>query len=434
MRVRVTAAVSAALAASSLIVALSSAGAAGAGAPGSLDPTFGNGGIATSHVGGFPTDSLQEPNGDFLVSLDFGASSGVARFLPNGALDTSFGVGGVARATPSEVAGSPIIEVGAGSLALEASGKIVVAGNARAADGATAFGVARFDANGTLDTTFGGDGVVQATSPLEGSISDNAVLVQPNGQILVGGYRLVGGRPERFFGLIMRFKANGTLDAGFGNAGQVNLTANQDQVVEALGLDASGDIFVLDGATAAQTELSAGGAIDASVTPATITSSSKGGYGVFGGPRVFLSNDQSLVAHAVTTSRRGYKSQVQRFGPTGVLDSTFANPLFRYNGETGVLGKDAVSEVLAGANGKIVAVGNHHPEGTSAGVGSFGVERINANGELDATFGNGGGVTTSLLEVDNFYTAVVEPDGDIVAAGLASKGETSEVVLVRYQG
>jgi uncharacterized delta-60 repeat protein len=332
------------------------------------------------------------------------------------------------------VAGSPIVEVSAGSLALESSGKIVVAGNARAANGATAFGVARFNANGTLDSSFGSGGVAQATSPLEGSIADNAVVVQPNGQILVGGYRLVGGRPERFFGLIMRFDGNGMLDSGFGNGGQVNLTATQDQVVEALGLDASGDIFVLDGATAAQTELRPSGAIDASVTPATITSSSKGGYGTFGGPRDFLSDDQSLEAHAVFTSRHGYKSQVQRFSPTGALDPTFSNPPFRYNGETSVLGRDAAYEVVVGANGKIVVVGNHHPENTSAGVGSFGVERLNANGELDATFGNGGGVTTSLLEVDNFYTAVVEADGDIVAAGLASKGETSEVVLIRYQG
>jgi uncharacterized delta-60 repeat protein len=419
-----------------LVIVFASSGASGAGRAGSLDPTFGKGGIATSNVGGFPTDSVQLPNGDFLVSLDFGTSSGVARFLPNGALDTSFGVGGVAKATPSPVGGSPIVEVGAASLALESSGKIVVAGSARAANGASDFGVARFNANGTLDPSFGSGGVAQATSPLEGSIADNALLVQPNGQILVGGYRLVGGRPERFFGLIMRFNANGTLDAGFGNAGQVNLTATQDQVVEALGLDATGDIFVLDGASAAQTELGPSGSIEASVTPATITSSSKGGYGVFGGPRVFLSNDQSLEAHAVSTSRHGYKAQVQRFSPTGILDPTFSNPPFRYNGETSVLGKDVIAESVVGANGNIVAVGNHHPEGTPAGVGSFGVERLNANGELDTTFGNGGGVTTSLLQVDNFYTAVVEPDGDIVAFGLAANGnfETSEVVLARYLG
>jgi uncharacterized delta-60 repeat protein len=234
----------------------------------------------------------------------------------------------------------------------------------------------------------------------------------------------------------MRFNANGTLDARFGNAGQVNLTATQDQVVEALGLDASGDIFVLDGASASQTELGPSGSIDASATPAPITSSSKGGYGVFGGPRVFLANDQSLEAHVVSTSRHGYKAQVQRFSPAGILDPTFSNPPFRYNGETSVLGKDVIDEAVVGANGKIVAVGNHHPEGTPAGVGSFGVERLNANGELDTTFGNGGGVTTSLLEVDNFYTAVVEPDGDIVAVGLAANGnfETSEVVLARYLG
>jgi hypothetical protein len=64
-----------------LVIAFTSSGAAGASGAGSLDPTFGKGGIAISNVGGFPTDSVEQPNGDFLVSLDFGASSGVARFL-----------------------------------------------------------------------------------------------------------------------------------------------------------------------------------------------------------------------------------------------------------------------------------------------------------------------------------------------------------------
>ena len=373
-------------------------------------------------MGGFPTASVQQSNGDILVSLNQGSMAAVARFLPSGALDKTFGSGGVAKAATS------------GELVLESSGKIVIGGNATGVNGGNAFAVERLDSNGEPDSTFGTDGVATASSPEEGSIGSEHLLVEPNGKVLAGGYRLVSGRPEKFSGLIIRFNANGTLDTTFGKGGEVNLTASQNEIVDALGLDANGDIFVLDDATAAQTELSPTGAIDASATPATITSSSKGGFETFGSHRDFLADDQSLQAHVVSTSKRGYKAQVQRFSPTGELDSTFADPLFRYNGETSTLGKDPVYEAVVGANGKIVVVGNHHPESTSAGVGSFGVERLDANGELDATFGNGGGVTTNILESDNFYTAVVEPNGDIVAAGLATKGETSEVVLIRYQG
>jgi len=414
---RSIAAAIAGLSAAGLVAAMSSSAATGAGAPGTLDPTFGKGGEVISNVGGFPVATVQQPNGDILVALDQGTTGAVARFLSNGTLDTSFGSGGVAKAATS------------GEIALESSGKILVAGGA---NGESGFTVERLNSNGQPDTTFGTAGVATATSPEEGSVAPNCLLVEPSGKVLLGGYRLVSGRPESLFGFVVRFNANGTLDTAFGKNGQVNLTAAGEGPVDALGLDAHGDIFALD--AAAQTELSPTGSIDASVTPATITSSSKGGFATFGGIREFLPNGKSLEGHAVTTSKRGYEAQIQRFSPAGALDSSFASPLFRYNGETSTLGKDSIDEVVVGANGKIVVVGQHHAENTPAGVGEIGVERIDANGELDTTFGKGGGVTANIAEVNTGYTAVVEPSGDVVVAGLASKGETSHVVLLRYQG
>src|SRR5689334_21516759 len=85
-------------------------------AAGSLDPTFGNGGIVvTPNGGGVVTDAVLQADGKIVVQGSFG----VARFLSTGALDTSFGNGGFAQAPAS---------ADFGAVGLQSDGKILVAG------------------------------------------------------------------------------------------------------------------------------------------------------------------------------------------------------------------------------------------------------------------------------------------------------------------
>jgi uncharacterized delta-60 repeat protein len=129
-------------------------------AAGALDPGFGSGGIVTtSYNGPFPADATLQPDGRIVVIAGFDNTPvateafGVLRYLGNGAPDTSFGSGGRATATFTNFLNSP------NDVALQADGKIVVAGNAQSADGTVSeFAVARFNANGTLDTSFGAGG------------------------------------------------------------------------------------------------------------------------------------------------------------------------------------------------------------------------------------------------------------------------------------
>jgi uncharacterized delta-60 repeat protein len=405
-----------------LVIAFSSSGAAGAGSAGSLDPTFGKGGKVTTNLGGVPTSSVQQPGGDILVSVSsfLTPTTAVARFLPSGALDTSFGTGGVAE---TAVAG--------GKLTLEAGGKIVVGGsNGSSASTEMAFAAERLNPKGEPDPTFGTGGVASASS--EG-FSPDCTLVEPSGKVLIGGYDDVTGRPPQVLGLIMRFNANGTLDTSFGNGGRVRLPASGGGVAD-LGLDASGGVFVLTGGNDAVSELSPTGQLDASVTPAALTNISKGNFGAFEGEgTTLLANDESLQSRAFTTANHGnYKAQILRHTVTGALDPTFSNPPFRYTGETTILGRDFGREVVVGPAGKLIVVGNHSPYPFTTGV--IGVERLNANGELDGTFGNGGGVTTAFSGHDGGYSVVVEPSGKIVVVGLSQIGEANHVVLARYLG
>jgi uncharacterized delta-60 repeat protein len=228
-----------------LLVGANSAGAAAAVSPGSLDASFGTGGKVLTDLGaggGVASDAVLQPNGDIVVSGGFG----LARYLPGGQLDKSFGTGGLAPAgfagdaiSGTAVAVQPdgkIIWVGTQSNPDFPPGSTFQ------------FAVARFNPNGSLDSGFGTGGKASAeffAPPLLGAQEfADAVLVQPDGKILVAGSARQG--QNRFAptqGAIARYTANGTLDSGFGTGGKV-LSASHGGIT-ALGLDAAGDIFVL---------------------------------------------------------------------------------------------------------------------------------------------------------------------------------------------
>lgn len=141
-------------------------------APGALDNTFGHGGIAETVSNMYATAILFPPHGDIVVVADNRISAGtdyfaVMRFLPNGALDTSFGTNGVT----SFPFGPLIFNNTPTSGALQSDGKILVAASAaecvNGCPALTAF--VRFNPNGTPDQTFGQDGTELITSLYGGS-------------------------------------------------------------------------------------------------------------------------------------------------------------------------------------------------------------------------------------------------------------------------
>src|SRR6185437_4809580 len=164
---------------------------------------FGNGGKVLSPGGG-ATDAILQSNGDIVVST----GSGVARFLPTGQLDATFGSGG-----------------GLQGVALQPDGKIIWVGSQNTpgfpAFGTFSFALARFNANGTLDTSFGTGGQARVeffAPPMQGAQEfARAVLVQPDGKILVAGSARQGQiRFAPIQGALARFNGNGTLDTSFG--------------------------------------------------------------------------------------------------------------------------------------------------------------------------------------------------------------------------
>lgn len=402
-----------------LAVGLASAAAAAAGTAGSLDPTFGKGGIVLTNLGlnaagsqiqAVPSDAALLPNGDIVVAGNFG----LVRYLPNGSLDTSFGTAGLAQLPPTGIASFPP------GLAIQPDGKYLWAGEATAPNGSNgSFAAVRFNANGTLDRTFGTGGLATTAFPNSNVQGADAVLVQPNGKIVLGGEALQNSYHAPADAALARFNPDGTLDQTFGSGGQVLSTASIGNITT-LGLDAAGDIVVLP----AHAEFSPNGQLDSTVTPAAITASSHGRSAAF------LASGQYVLGNSVGVARHDVDIRVQRFNADGSLAA--ASTAFDFSGATGLdQASDSAGAVAVQPNGQIVVAGAHF-----LGTSPIGAARVNADGSLDASFGSGGTLTTTIQGDEGASALLIQTDGKIIAVGFSENNSTgiADVALVRYLG
>ena len=206
---------------------------------GTLDTTFGNSGsVATNIANGFEAveDIAQQPDGKIVAVgrvVSGGVSdSGLARYSLDGSLDASFGTDG------RLLVSLPYDYVYLWAIAVQTDGKILVAGQFYRSGTSYDFGVARYQTDGALDTTFGNAGV--ALVDYSGGYDQARDLaVQADGLIVVAG-AAGGSTPD--FGLI-RLRENGTLDTSFGSSGKVQTDFNGEaNHIEAIAIQPDGKI------------------------------------------------------------------------------------------------------------------------------------------------------------------------------------------------
>ena len=387
---------------------------AASGAPGSLDPSFGKGGVVITNGFGTPSRAILQSNGDILVTVNSstGGPSGVLRYLPDGSLDSSFGSGGFAAITSSTL----LLE-GVSGIALQSDGKILASSTALTSNsGQSGVAVARLSSNGSPDASFGTGGIAFAAVP--GGPSAAALVEEANGDILTGGSFLTATyRSETTTGVVVRFTPIGRADNTFGSGGVVSSTVLGG--IQTLGLDSSGDVFVLPSAA----ELSPTGAIDPSVAAATIVASSQGG------PNAFLANGTSLRTTTAFIFKGNTEAETQRFLATGAVDSSFPTSEFHY--VAGQTARDSADAIAVEPNGDIVVGGSHW-----FGNAVFGLARLTPGGILDSTFGSGGVLTTTVQGDESVGTVLAQPNNEIVAVGFTENNSTgvSGVALARYFG
>ncbi len=180
---------------------------------GSLDKTFSGNGAAKADFAGFDANATAVVVQSDLKIVAIGSSSGgfgvAARFNADGSTDNSFGTGGkISIQFDGEF----------DAAALQPDGKIVVAGTYYGGDfDPTQFAVFRFNSNGSLDNSFGNYGMVFTNVGEDGLAYAHSMLIQPDGKIVVGGQSQQNGQN---FGIV-RYNSNGSLDVSFGNNGIV---------------------------------------------------------------------------------------------------------------------------------------------------------------------------------------------------------------------
>jgi uncharacterized delta-60 repeat protein len=346
--------------------------------------------------------------------------AGPARATP-GKLDRTFGDGGrvitdFTRANDT-----------ANDVAIQANGKIVAVGRASTRRYYGRFAVARYRASGHLDPTFGGDGRV-TTNFVTREDAASAVAIQADGRIVVVGGAALTARDGVF--ALARYHLDGTLDDTFGDAGRVttNLSSGDDSAAD-VAIQDDGRIVVagtVGNGKFALARYGLDGGLDLTFDgDGLVRTDVATGYD--SASALAIDADGSIVV-AGTTGDGMFA--IVRFTSDGSLDASF-------DGDGKVTtdlttGYDSANGVAIDADGKIVLAGE-------AGfcceyTGRFGLVRYEADGALDATFGDDGEVITNFTRADDSARDVaIQANGKIVAVGTSGfDGSSSRFALARY--
>lgn len=382
-------------------------------AAGDLDPTFGTGGKLTTQIGSSKSEALAvalQADGKFVASgysaNNVNTDFALARYNANGTLDTTFGTGGK---VVTDFGSADNVSL---ALAIQpADGKLVAAGcSSNGAD--DDFALVRYNPDGSLDATFGAGGIV-TTNFNNSTDCINAVAVQSDGKIVAAGYYFNG---SYFRFALARYNTNGTLDDTFGTGGKVMTRfTNLDDLAWAIIIQTDGKIIAAGEADTdfAVARYNTDGSLDATfdVDGKVRTSLVKfdSAYGAA------LQTDGKILAAGESGSGTNSDFAAVRYNSDGSLDASFDGDGIAVI-SVGA-GDEFATSVAIDTSGKIV-LGGFSSNGAND---DFAVVRLNAGGTLDSSFGSGGGKVLTDFGGGSFdyISAVAASAGRIIAVGSA---------------
>ncbi len=393
-----------------------------------LDNSYGTKGIATTafaSTDGALSAAIQS-NGKIVTAGESNGDFALVRYDTLGVPDGTFGSGG----TMITDFGS---EAEARSVAIQLDGKIVAAGYS-GGDGSTVFTLARYDTAGNPDSTFGTNGKDTTAIGAGGDDEAYSVAIQSDGKIVVAGYSNDGHHNDF---AVARYTANGTLDVTFGAGGKVTTAVGSggDDRAYAVAIQGDGKIVVAgysyDGSSNndffALVRYDAAGNLDGTFgTGGKVTTAfGSGGEEDDAAYSIAIQSDGKIVVAGYSTDPDDFA--LARYNTIGTLDTTFGAG-GKVTTAIGSGSAEAYSDAIQ-SDGKIVVAG-YSNDGSND---DFAVARYDTCGNLDGTFGTGGKVTTAVGVNDaDAYSAVIQRDGKIVAAGYSSDGSNDDFTLVRY--
>jgi uncharacterized delta-60 repeat protein len=414
-----------------------------AAAPGDLDRTFsGDGWVRTYEISGyskgfFPKgaeDVAIQPDGKILAvsELQDGNSHwwfGVYRWLPNGDLDRSFGMGGWVA---NDLGAFPMPH----TVVLQADGKILVGGQIECPGLQLCFGIVRYNPNGSIDGSFGVSGVARATFPGARCACDlRDLAVQRNGRIVAVGWRLRGGDAQDDQLLaVARFLPDGRLDRSFSRDGRLSFDFGYgDDFGAAVAVQQDGRIVV--GGMAQyryRTEndflvvrLRENGALDRTFSRDGIRSVNFVGRRYDHVNGLDLQPDGRIVAAGVSAvgyTREDPRIAVLRLNRNGTLDRRFGKRLLKpvpHGGHAQAVVVDRAGIVVGGAA----------YDDSRHDTAAWALVRFRPSGALDRSFGRGGILVSDFGTGADWVGALAtQRDGRLVAAGEVYRDQA----LARY--
>jgi uncharacterized delta-60 repeat protein len=316
---------------------------------GNVDGTFGSGGLAVYDFNDHLNDELHAivrmSDGRYATCGQIsGTGTGTdfltARFESNAALDATFDFSGFAESTYLASGGGAVLVDICNAVAVQSDGKIVAAGYT-AETGPEHVAVIRYNADGTLDGMFGSGGKLDINASVGPTVdsSAQAVLIQPDGKILVAGN---AEGPSNSDFLVLRLNTDGTLDQTFGDHGIARNSIGGFDVANAMVLQPDGRI-VLAGQSDSDFALArytASGALDASFGTGGVVKTPVGpGQDVaYGLVRVPWGRYVAVGTARISTSAQGNDIAAVSYNEDGSLDKYF-----------GTAGKQM--QAVAGASG-----------------------------------------------------------------------------------
>jgi uncharacterized delta-60 repeat protein len=347
----------------------------------------------------------------------------------SGSLDVCFGATG--RRSTDFIANNDL----ASALKIQTDGKILVAGQSW--NNTTFnydFSLVRYNANGSLDTSFGFIGKVITSIGFSDDYA-STLVIQSDGKIVLTGYTWNG---SNFDFALVRYNTNGDLDTSFNTSGIVTTDFNTNSdAAYGIGIQTDGKI-VIAGDTFNGTSWDIGlarytttGVLDTTFDLDGKLSTSIGSSDDFARALAIQTDGKIVVAgssaNGVNASGNIADFTLLRYTTTGALDTSFDTD--------GIvttpfgLGDDYADDLKIQTDGKIVLAG-------SSDNGSnfdFALARYNTNGALDTTFGTGGKVITDFnANLDQANALVIQSTGTIVVAGYSDNGSNYDFALSRY--
>lgn len=398
---------------------------------GFLDTSFGGDGVVTTDVAGAADEVLEVANlgSNETAKLVALGTSGLARYQPDGTLDSTFDSDGLVTFPPGVILRT---------LAVQADGKLLVGGGTLGLS--SQFVLARYSDAGVLDPTFGAGGVVTTTIGVNDWIY--SLAVQPDGKIVAAGMSSNGANNDF---AVARYNTNGSLDDGnpltdsmpadrFGTDGSVTTplgSGDDDAYSVALQSDGkivvAGDTFQGSDFDLALVRYNADGSLDDGTVADSTPLDQFGAAGVvvanLGADdfalRVAVQSDGRLVVAGHTGGGSSYQMAVARCLSNGTPDSSFGSGGVWVASQTSWTGGLALQ-----FDGKLVIAGRTLNQ-------QMLVARLLPGGSLDSSFDGDGLLTTAVGTSSGANAVLIRPDGKIVVAG-SGTAPAMDFALVRY--